>query len=113
MALDLRKVKRIHPRTLNRYLQELTLFHYLQITGGNNTAKAISTSSRTSVSSQKSKASIGKSLKKTLETIRKAYVNGQNEAFTPEKPVKPAKKSRSVGQNGVSTLQLLPRLQKR
>jgi len=34
-ALDIRKAKPIHPRTLNRYLQELTLFHYLQITGGN------------------------------------------------------------------------------
>jgi DNA-binding HxlR family transcriptional regulator len=34
-ALDIRKAKTIHPRTLNRYLQELTLFHYLQITGGN------------------------------------------------------------------------------
>jgi hypothetical protein len=34
-ALDIRKEKAIHPRTLNRYLQELTLFHYLQITGGN------------------------------------------------------------------------------
>lgn len=34
-ALDIRKAKTIHPRTLNRYLQELTLFHYIQITGGN------------------------------------------------------------------------------
>lgn len=34
-ALDIRKVKPIHPRTLNRYLQELALFQYLQITGGN------------------------------------------------------------------------------
>ncbi|MDR0206142.1 MAG: hypothetical protein LBI45_02660 [Bacteroidales bacterium] len=34
-ALDIRKAKRIHPRTLNRYLQELTLFHYIQIAGGN------------------------------------------------------------------------------
>jgi hypothetical protein len=34
-ALDVRKVKRIHPRTLNRYLQELCLFHYIQIIGGN------------------------------------------------------------------------------
>lgn len=34
-ALDIRKTKAIHPRTLNRYLQELTLFHYVQITGGN------------------------------------------------------------------------------
>jgi hypothetical protein len=34
-ALDIRKTKQIHPRTLNRYLQELTLFHYTQIVGGN------------------------------------------------------------------------------
>lgn len=34
-ALDIRKAKPIHPRTLNRYLQELNLFHYVQITGGN------------------------------------------------------------------------------
>lgn len=34
-ALDIRKAKAIHPRTLNRYLQELTLFNYVQITGGN------------------------------------------------------------------------------
>ncbi len=34
-ALDIRKAKQIHPRTLNRYLQELTLFHYIQIKGGN------------------------------------------------------------------------------
>lgn len=34
-ALDIRKVKTIHPRTLNRYLQELTLFSYIQIIGGN------------------------------------------------------------------------------
>lgn len=34
-ALDIRKAKRIHPRTLNRYLQELKLFSYIQVTGGN------------------------------------------------------------------------------
>lgn len=34
-ALDIRTIKPIHPRTLNRYLQELTLFNYLQIAGGN------------------------------------------------------------------------------
>ncbi|MCL2132429.1 MAG: hypothetical protein FWH36_08295 [Lentimicrobiaceae bacterium] len=34
-ALDVRKTKRIHPRTLNRYLQELNLFNYIQIIGGN------------------------------------------------------------------------------
>lgn len=34
-ALDVRKARRIHPRTLNRYLQELSLFNYIQVTGGN------------------------------------------------------------------------------
>ena len=34
-ALDIRKTKTIHPRTLNRYLQELKLFSYIQIAGGN------------------------------------------------------------------------------
>jgi hypothetical protein len=34
-ALDIRKSLSVHPRTLNRYLQELKQFSYLQITGGN------------------------------------------------------------------------------
>jgi DNA-binding HxlR family transcriptional regulator len=34
-ALNVRKAKRIHPRTLNRYLQELCLFQYIQVAGGN------------------------------------------------------------------------------
>lgn len=34
-ALDIRKAKRIHPRTLNNYLSELKLFSYVQIVGGN------------------------------------------------------------------------------
>ena len=34
-ALNIRQAKPVHPRTLNRYLQELTLFNYVQITGGN------------------------------------------------------------------------------
>ena len=33
--LDLRKAKAIHPRTLARYLQELVLFSYVQVVGGN------------------------------------------------------------------------------
>lgn len=34
-ALDIRKAKAIHPRTLNRYLQELKIYSYVQVTGGN------------------------------------------------------------------------------
>ena len=34
-ALDIRKARSIHPRTLNRYLQELKLYSYVKVTGGN------------------------------------------------------------------------------
>lgn len=34
-ALDIRKTRSIHPRTLNNYLNELKLFSYIQVTGGN------------------------------------------------------------------------------
>jgi hypothetical protein len=34
-ALDIRKIKTIHPRTLARHLQELVFFNYIQICGGN------------------------------------------------------------------------------
>jgi DNA-binding HxlR family transcriptional regulator len=34
-AMDIRKAKPVHPRTLNRYLQELKLFSYIQVVGGN------------------------------------------------------------------------------
>ena len=34
-ALDIRRAKAIHPRTLNRYLQELKLYSYVQVVGGN------------------------------------------------------------------------------
>jgi hypothetical protein len=34
-AFDIRKVKQLHPRTLNNYLHELKIFSYIQITGGN------------------------------------------------------------------------------
>lgn len=34
-ALDIRKTKPINPRTLNRYLQELKLYSYIQVIGGN------------------------------------------------------------------------------
>jgi DNA replicative helicase MCM subunit Mcm2 (Cdc46/Mcm family) len=34
-ALDIRKAKRMHPRTLNNYLNELKLYSYVQVMGGN------------------------------------------------------------------------------
>lgn len=34
-ALDIRKAKAIHPRTLNNYLNELKLYNYIKVIGGN------------------------------------------------------------------------------
>ena len=103
MALDLRKVKRIHPKNakpLPAGTHLCSIIYRLPVETNTREGYQYKFSNLNELSEKQS--SIGQSLKKTLETIRKAYVTGQNEAFTPEKPVKPAKKSRSVGQNGVS-----------
>jgi len=69
-ALDIRTLKQIHPRTLNRYLQELTLFNYLQIVGGNKYRGGFiykSTNLQNALSMQNS---VETSLKNTLENIK-------------------------------------------
>jgi DNA-binding HxlR family transcriptional regulator len=72
-ALDIRKEKAIHPRTLNRYLQELKLYSYIKVTGGNKHRegfiyKITGFGNQTDVQNR-----IEKDLKKTLEIITKTY----------------------------------------
>jgi DNA replicative helicase MCM subunit Mcm2 (Cdc46/Mcm family) len=72
-ALDIRKEKAIHPRTLNRYLQELKLYSYIQVTGGNKHRegfiyKITQFGNQTDVQNR-----IEKDLKNTLELITKTY----------------------------------------
>jgi hypothetical protein len=81
-ALDIRKAKTIHPRTLNRYLQELTLFHYLQITGGNKHRggfiyKLTQLNELTTLQN-----SIETSIKKTLEQINSEPSNESEQVPT-------------------------------
>lgn len=93
-ALDIRKAKTIHPRTLNRYLQELSLFHYIQITGGNKYRGGFIykiTGLNELIPLQNS---IEISLKKTLESIK-----GQS------MPNNEKKRTRSVSQKAVSNSQ--------
>jgi len=69
-ALDIRKARSVHPRTLNRYLQELTLFNYVQITGGNKHRGGFIykiTDLKTLTDTQNS---ITTTLQKTLDTIK-------------------------------------------
>ena len=72
-ALDVRKVKRIHPRTLNRYLQELCLFNYIQIAGGNKYKGGYLYKITNLDEDNTLKNSIDTALKNTLEAIKEEY----------------------------------------
>jgi hypothetical protein len=88
-ALDIRKIKRIHPRTLNRYLQELTLFNYIQITGGNKYREGY----RYKITDFDSENALNNSIETALQaTIEK--IKAEHE-----------KSSKTDGQNAVSDLQ--------
>ena len=95
-ALDLRKAKRIHPRTLNRYLQELTLFNYIQITGGNRHREGYQYQITNFDEDNTLNNSIKTALNKTLETIKAEHSKtvGQSatsDTQTPENQIKNSK----------------------
>ena len=102
-ALDIRKAKRIHPRTLNRYLQELTLFQYIQIAGGNKYREGYQYKITNLGENNTLKNSIEKALQKTLETIKEEYnrtvgqspLTDTKPAETQEKTSKTANKRNS------------------
>jgi hypothetical protein len=96
-ALDIRKAKRIHPRTLNRYLQELTLFHYIQITGGNKYREGYQYKITNLDNTNTLNNSIETALKQTLETIRAEHEKEQNSGTVgqiPQTNPQPANKQR-------------------
>jgi DNA-binding HxlR family transcriptional regulator len=72
-ALDIRKEKRLNPRTLNRYLQELALFQYIQVVGGNKYREGYLYKITAMGENNTLNNSIEKSLNITLETIKAAY----------------------------------------
>ena len=83
-ALDIRKAKRIHPRTLNRHLQELTLFNYIQITGGNKYREGYRYKITHLDETGDQNLRIENTLKQIIENIKKAehstsYGGGQGE----------------------------------
>lgn len=72
-ALDIRKQKAIHPRTLNNYLRELKLYNYIQVTGGNKHRegyiyKLTDFGNQTDIQKR-----IENALKSNLEKIQKEY----------------------------------------
>jgi len=109
IALDIRKAKAIHPRTLNRYLQELKLYSYVQVVGGNKHRegfryKLTQFGNQTEVQNR-----IEKELNKTLEKIKKEYEKQQKnkEAINNISPfgTKWKNSSKTVSQNQVSSSQ--------
>jgi DNA-binding HxlR family transcriptional regulator len=87
-ALDIRKAKAIHPRTLNRYLQELKLYSYIKVTGGNKHREGY----RYKLTEFGNQTDIQKRIEKALQTnldkIKKEF-------------------SKSVGQKAVSNSQTI------
>lgn len=82
-ALDIRKAKAIHPRTLNRYLQELKLFSYIQVAGGNKHRegfiyKLTDFGNQTEVQSR-----IEQEIQATLKSVWEAYRKEQGTATLP------------------------------
>ena len=97
-ALDIRKTKRIHPRTLNRYLQELCMFHYIQITGGNKYREGYQYKITNINEDNALNKSIETALKTTLENIKAEHSKtvGQNQPTNPNPIVKQRKTSRTT-----------------
>jgi len=83
-ALDVRKAKRIHPRTLNRYLQELTLFNYIQIKGGNKYREGYQYKITNLDEDNGLNKSIENALQATLKNVWNAYGNTKPDTETKQ-----------------------------
>jgi len=98
-ALDIRKAKRIHPRTLNRYLQELCLFHYIQVVGGNKYRNGYQYKITNLDQDNGLNISIENALRQTLETIKSEHSKtvGQNQ-LTNSQPTENKRKTSKTTQ---------------
>jgi hypothetical protein len=84
-ALDIRKEKRLNPRTLNRYLQELALFQYIQVTGGNRFREGYLYKITAMGENNTLNNSIEKSLNATLTAIKAACAERSRSEHEKEK----------------------------
>ncbi|MEO6302264.1 MAG: hypothetical protein ABIP51_03720 [Bacteroidia bacterium] len=85
-TLDIRKAKLIHPRTLARYLQELVLFSYIQISGGNKYRGGFFYKITNIDKQNHVKDSIEADLQATLKKVWEAYNNENISAKTTKNP---------------------------
>lgn len=77
--LDIRKTKQIHPRTLARYLQELVLFSYIQVCGGNKHRGGFIYKLTNYDKAGNVKSSIEADLQNTMQKIWEAYNQNNTE----------------------------------
>jgi hypothetical protein len=96
-ALDIRKAKQLHPRTLNNYLNELKLFSYIQITGGNKHRGGFIYKLTSLHNQNDTNSKIETALQNTMQKIWEAY-NQNNKENNTSKPVgkKPVSDSQTV-----------------
>ncbi|MBV6474366.1 MAG: hypothetical protein JPMHGGIA_02672 [Saprospiraceae bacterium] len=90
-ANDIRKENRIHPRTLNRYLQELCDYGLLQIAGGNRHRTGYAYKIMAGKDFEQMQTSIEQQIKQVMENVWKAYEQRKAE---PQKTK--SKKSKTV-----------------
>ena len=88
-ALDIRKAKPIHPRTLNRYLQELKLFSYIQVTGGNKHREGFIYKLTSFGNQNDTQSRIEQSLQATIKNVWDAYYKQQGKSTNTEAPTEP------------------------
>jgi DNA-binding HxlR family transcriptional regulator len=82
-ALDIRKAKPIHPRTLNNYLNELKLFGYVQVIGGNKHREGFIYKLTNFGNHTDKQSKIEQSIQATLKAVWNEY-NKENESGKQE-----------------------------
>lgn len=100
-ALDIRKTRGVHPRTLNRYLKELCLFNYIQITGGNKYRGGFVYKLTGLNELDTLQTSVETSLKNTLERIQSAPHRGGEPVS--QKPVSNSQSRTTTTKNSRTT----------
>ena len=98
-ALDIRKEKAIHPRTLNRYLNELKLYSYIQIVGGNKHRGGYRYKITDLGDQNHVNARIEKALQNNLNKIRQAHQKQQAQQEKQNQKTPRKTSSKTVGQN--------------
>jgi len=94
-ARDIRLDNRIHPRTLNRYLQELTEYGHLQIAGGNRHRTGYAYRIIAEKDFEQVRNSIETQIKQVVDTVWQAYRNRKAEQEAAAGKTK-SKKSKPV-----------------